>query len=211
MREHDTPDTVIFFFGISASMSSSCNNARLAGSELEHATLYVIDSMNLSTGIGLQIIKAAELAGTGMDAADIYSRITSIRGRVRSSFIIDTLTYLQRGGRCSGVTAIVANTLHIKPMISVTDGAMNVTRKFRGTKDGAIMKYVESLDEMLESADPGHVFITHSGCSEEVVRKVKEHLEAKQYFKEIHVTRAGGIVSCHCGPNTLGVLYYQIC
>lgn len=197
----------IIFFCISGLMSSTCNVVGMVGGDYER--LYVIDSMNLSTGIGLQVIRAAEMAAEGMPAAVIASRIEKARADVRASFVIDTLTYLARGGRCSSVTALLANTLKLHPVIGVSDGKMDVVKKLRGNIGHAIMNYVRGMEEDLLKADPARVFITHSGCSPEIVSEVRSYLESLGHFKEILETRAGGVISSHCGPNTLGVLFYS--
>lgn len=202
----DAGDDIIFFC-ISSKMSSTCNVISMVGEGYEK--LYVIDSYNLSTGIGLQVIRAAELARAGLDAAAIARNIEADRVKVRASFVIDTLTYLARGGRCSAVTALFANTLRIHPIIEVKDGAMGVAKKLRGHVEHAIMNYVTGLEEELKNAHPARVFITHSGCSAELVDEVRDYLKSLGVFEEILETRAGGVISSHCGPNTLGVLYYE--
>ncbi|MBR6307878.1 MAG: DegV family protein [Lachnospiraceae bacterium] len=202
----DAGDDIIFFC-ISSKMSSTCNVVAMVGGGYEK--LHVIDSYNLSTGIGLQVIRAAELAAGGMDAASIAERINEDRAKVRASFVIDTLTYLARGGRCSAVTALLANTLRIHPIIEVKDGAMGVARKLRGHVEHAIMTYATGLEEDLKNAHPARVFITHSGCSRELVKEVRDYLEGLGVFDEVLETRAGGVISSHCGPNTLGVLFYE--
>ncbi len=199
----------IIFFGISGDMSSTCNVARFVGQE-NYSRLFVIDSRNLSTGIGLQVIKAAELAAKGdMTAEEIVTYINNRRGEVRASFVVDTLTYLARGGRCTPVTALMANTLKLHPMIVVKDGKMGVSKKFLGKMDYALSKYVEDLKKELADAEKTRVFITHSGSSDATINKVRSMLEELNYFDEILVTRAGGVISSHCGPNTLGVLFYM--
>lgn len=201
-------DTELIFFGISEEMSTTCNVVRLVAQDMGYTKLFVIDSRNLSTGIGLQVLRAAELAEQGVLAEEIVSEIESCRDKVRASFVIDTLTYLHRGGRCSAMTALVAGALKLKPRISVMDGKMDVTKKYRGNIQAVIQKYVKDLEEELKNADNTRIFITHSGCSDEVVGKVREYLESLHYFQEIHVTIAGSVISSHCGPNTLGVLFY---
>ncbi len=199
----------IIFFGISGDMSSTCNVARFVGQE-HYPRLFVIDSRNLSTGIGLQVIKAAELAASGtMTAEEIVDYINRKRADVRASFVIDTLTYLARGGRCTPVAALMANTLKLHPMIVVKDGKMGVSKKFLGKMDFALSKYVTELTKEMEHADRSRVFITHSGSSDATIAKVREMVESLGYFDEILITRAGGVISSHCGPNTLGVLFYM--
>lgn len=198
----------IIFFGISSEMSTTCNVIRLVAENRDYDRLWVIDSRNLSTGIGLQVIKAAELAKEGKSAEEIVTTINLAKDRVRASFVVDTLTYLARGGRCKAVTALLANTLKLHPEIVVKDGAMGVSKKYRGSLDAALMKYAADLKEDLLKADKKRVFITHSGCSEETIGKVRAFLKELDYFEEILETRAGGVISSHCGPGTLGVLFY---
>lgn len=199
----------IIFFGISSHMSTTCNITRLIAEQEEYDRLFVIDSENLSTGIGLQVIKACEMAEAGKTAEEIVSEIENCRNRVRASFVVDTLTYLARGGRCTAVTALLAGAFKLHPMIVVKDGEMGVSKKFRGKLQIALSAYVNELKPRLLNAEPERVFITHSGCSEELINDVRSMLDELHYFKEIHVTRAGGVISSHCGPGTLGVLFYE--
>ena len=203
----DAGDEIIFF-GISEQMSTTCNVIRLIGNDQEYDKLHVIDSMNLSTGIGLQILYAAELIADGKSALEIVERVEQRRNKVRASFVVDTLTYLARGGRCSAVTALLGNTLKLKPQIVVERGSMGVYKKFRGKQASVIMKYAQELEESLLHADPTCVFVTHSGCDDTVVNEVVSYLEKLDYFGKIYVTVAGGVISSHCGPGTLGVLFY---
>ena len=204
----DAGDDIVFF-GISEQMSSTCNVARLVAEQEEYDRIFVIDSQNLSTGIGLQVLRAAELAAEGKSAEEIVADIESKRGLVRASFVVDTLTFLARGGRCSAITALMANTLKLHPQILVKEGKMGVGKKFRGKTAMAIGAYVDDLVPALKNAETKRVFITHSGCTDEEIAAVKTKLEALEIFEEILITRAGGVISSHCGPSTLGVLFYE--
>lgn len=204
----DAGDDIIFF-GISSKMSTTCNVARIIGEQHEYDRLFVIDSENLSTGIGLQVIKAAQMAYDGKTAEDIVKEIEYARDRVRASFVVDTLTYLSRGGRCNAVTALMASAFKIHPMIAVKDGAMGVSKKYRGKLAVALTNYLNDLKEMLENAERERVFITHSGCDNEIIEMVREKLQEMNIFDEILITTAGGVISSHCGPATLGVLFYE--
>lgn len=202
----------IIFFGISSQMSTTCNVIRMmaeTSEDLDYNKIHVIDSLNLSTGIGLQVLYAARLAEEGKSAEEIVALVNERRKDVRASFVVDTLTYLARGGRCNAVTALLANTLKLKPEIVVTDGAMNVSKKYRGSLKSVLLKYAKDLEPQLLHADSTCVFITHSGCSEEITEAVKEYLESLNHFENIYITRAGGVISSHCGPGTLGVLFYM--
>ena len=199
----------IIFFGISEEMSSTCQAARIFGEDAEYDRLFVINSKNLSTGIGLQVLRAAEMRDAGSTAEEIVEAIEGARDLVRASFVVDTLTFLARGGRCKAVTALMANALKLHPEIVVKDGKMGVGRKVRGKPSVAVMAYVDGLSASLANADPRRVFITHSGSPDEIIEAVKKRLEDMNYFEEILITQAGGVISSHCGPNTLGVLFYE--
>ena len=205
--DKDSTDEYVIFT-ISSSMSSSYNNCILAAEDLEMTDrVHVIDSANLSTGIGLQVIKAAELAAAGMTASEIAAEIEKIKGKVRASFVVDTLTYLYRGGRCSGVSAFLGSALRLHPRIEVIDGAMHPEKKYRGKNTRFIMDYVRDMENDLKSAVRDRVFITHSGCDREIVEDVRAYLEGLGRFDEILETTAGAVISSHCGPGTLGVLF----
>ena len=199
----------IIFFGISAKMSSTCNVVRIVGENAEYDRIFVVDSENLSTGIGLQIIRAAEMARDGKSAEEIVDTIEKSRSRVRASFVVDNLTYLARGGRCTAATAMMANVLGLHPMISVKDGSMGVSKKYRGKMLPVLKNYVADLKPALLGSDKSRVFLTHSGCDRETIDTIYAELEALNYFDEILVTQAGGVISSHCGPNALGVLFYE--
>ncbi len=201
-------DDEYIIFTISSSMSASFNNCMRAAEDLGvEKRVFVIDSANLSTGIGLQVIKAAELAVQGKSAAEIVAYIEIIRDKVRASFVIDTLVYLHRGGRCSGLAAILGSALKLHPRIAVENGAMHPEKKYRGSGAKYVMDYVKDMEPALKNAEPDRVFITHSGCDKAIVDEVRRYLESLGIFAEILETRAGAVVSSHCGPGTLGVLF----
>jgi len=203
----DNGDEVICF-AISESMSSSINSMRLAAKSLKaEDRITIIDSANLSTGVGLQVIEAAVMAQEGKTAAEVTSRIEELKPLVRASFVVDTLTYLHRGGRCSGMAALLGGALKLHPRIVVSGGKMSPDKKYRGKMNRIILHYAEDMEADLLKAKTDRVFITHSGCDEEVIQSVRTYLEGLARFDEILVTRAGGVISSHCGPGTLGVLY----
>ncbi len=201
-------DDEFIIFTISSSMSACNNNCRLAAEELDMTRrVFVIDSENLSTGIGLQILRAAELAKEGKSAKEIVAYIEDIKPRVRASFVIDTLTYLYRGGRCSGLAAFFGSALKLHPRISVEKGAMHPEKKYRGKGEKYVLDYVKDMEPALLKAENDRVFITHSGCDRAIVNSVRSYLESLNYFDDIIETRAGAVISSHCGPGTLGVLF----
>lgn len=195
-------------FTISSSMSACFNNCRLAAQDLEaESRIHIIDSESLSTGIGLLVIEAAIMASKGFAAAQIEDVICKLRPKVRASFVVDTLVYLYRGGRCSGLAAMVGGALRLHPRIAVTNGAMGPGRKYRGSSAKYVMQYVQDMEQEILHARKARVFITHSGCDDDVVEMVRSYLEGLHHFDEILITHAGSVVSSHCGPGTLGVLY----
>ena len=203
----DAGDEIVAF-AISDSMSASGRVMKLAAEEIgatEKVT--VIDSMNLSTGIGHLVIEAAEMAAAGLNRSEIEAKIKELIPRVRASFVVDTLVYLARGGRCSSVAAMMGSVLKLHPMIVVENGAMSATKKYRGKIDKVVMDYANDLEDELLKAKPDRVFITHSGCDRELVEAVRSYLTGLGRFKEVIETRAGGVISSHCGPGTLGVLF----
>lgn len=182
----------IVCFSISGSMSTSGNVMRLAAEELEASDLVtVVDSANLSTGIGLLVIEAAIMAEKGQSAAEIAATIASLKPNIRASFVVDTLTYLYRGGRCNAVSAMAGGVLRLHPKIVVENGAMDASKKYRGKIHSVIMSYVKDMEEDLKSARPERVFITHSGCDRTTVDAVRSYLESLGIFHEILETRAG--------------------
>ena len=197
----------IVCFSISSSMSTSGNVMRIAAEAEDCIT--VIDSANLSTGIGLLVIEAAIMAQNNHTVEEIVSAIEALKPNVRASFVVDTLTYLYRGGRCNAVSAMAGGVLKLHPKIVVENGSMNASKKYRGKINSAIMTYVKDMEDDLKAARPDRVFITHSGCDRTIVEEVHSYLENLGVFSEILETRAGGVISSHCGPGTLGVLFIQ--
>ena len=198
----------IVCFSISESMSTTANVMRLAAGQLEAKDLInVVDSANLSTGIGLLVLEAAEMAAQGKTAEEIVAEIERMKPLVRASFVVDTLTYLYRGGRCNGLEAMAGSMLKLHPKIVVSEGKMSSSKKYRGKIDKVILAYAKDMEEQLLQARKKRVFITHSGCPDETVLMVKKYLQSLSRFDEILITRAGGVISSHCGPGTLGVLF----
>lgn len=203
-------DDEMIIFTISGKMSTTGNVFRMVVEELElEDKVSVIDSENLSTGIGLMVLKAADMVKEGKSRTEICQSIDELKGKVQASFVVDTLTYLHRGGRCSSVAALAGGVLKLHPKIVVADGTMSADKKYRGKMEKTIMDYVQDMEVVLKKADSERVFITHSGCEQEIIDKVYTYLKDMNYFKEILITRAGGVISSHCGYGTLGVIYLK--
>ena len=202
-----TKDEMVVFT-ISGKMSTTVNVFRMVAEELEvEDQVSVIDSENLSTGAGLMVIKAAAMAQEGKNRVEICQAVEEMKKKIKASFVVDTLTYLHRGGRCSSVAALVGGVLKLHPRIVVADGSMSADKKYRGKMDKVILDYVKDMEASMLEADKERVFLTHSGCDQEIIDKVYSYLKELNYFEEILITRAGGVISSHCGPGTLGVLY----
>lgn len=197
----------VIIFTISAEMSSTFNNARLAAEGFEN--VYAVDTRNLSTGGGLLVLRAAELAESGMSAADIAAECERLTPYVDASFVIDDLEFLYKGGRCSALAAFGANLLQLKPCITVRDGKMGVGKKYRGKFSEVLKKYVAENMGDAADIDASHIFVTHAGCDEEIYMQCVEQVRSIAPDAEIHITRAGCTISSHCGRNTLGVLFIR--
>lgn len=197
----------VIHFSISSKMSSTYQNTVIASQEFDD--VYVVDTANLSTGEGLLVMKAAELAMEGKSAKEIFDTVTALVPYVDASFVIDNLEYLHKGGRCSAVAAFGANLLKLKPCIQVKDGAMGVCKKYRGKYIQTLREYVSERLTDHSDIDLDRAFVTHAGCDPEVVEEIRALVAETAPFKEIIVTRAGCTVSSHCGANTLGVLYFR--
>lgn len=198
----------IVHLNLGSSISCAYQNCCLTAKELGH--IYPVDSQNLSTGFGHLVIQAASLAQQGMTAPEIQSALRGMCGRAHASFLLDSLTFMRAGGRCGTVALLGANLLHIKPCIEVDNqngGRMRVGKKYRGKMENCLRSYVRDTLAGRDDIDLERIFITHSGSPESDIQIVKEELTRLHDFKEILVTRANCVISTHCGPRTLGVLF----
>ncbi len=192
---------------ISSELSGTYNAATLAARRLEG--VYTVDTRMLSTGGGLLVIEAAECRDRGMSAKEIAEHLEQLTEKVSASFVLDTLTYMWKGGRCSGITALGANMLRLKPALRMKDGRLEVFKKYRGSMEHVYRRYIT---EMLEGKKirPGHVFLTESGeIDESVLLDLEKLIRELSGCAELHHTTAGCTISSHCGPRTLGVLFIE--
>ena len=197
----------IIHINIGSGFSSSYQNACLAAEEFDNVR--VIDSQNLSTGQGLVVLKACELAQTATDLDELADTLREFTRHVEASFLVDKLDYLVKGGRCSSAAALGANLLNLKPCIEVKDGKMTVVKKYRGNYAKCLANYVKDRLADREDLDSGILFITHTVVSEECSTAVTNAVETYGKFDTVYDTTAGCTVSCHCGPGTLGVLFVR--
>ena len=197
----------IIHFNLSSEMSVTHNNAKILEDEMKN--LFVIDSQTLSTATALEAIYAAELAKTNKySPAEIVKKVEKRKEFAKASFIIDKLDYLYRGGRCNALVLLGANLLRIKPSIEVKNGKMGIGKKYIGKYDKCVLKYVEDTIKANPNPDTSRVFITHTKIDEQVVESVKKYLKENTDFEEILETTAGATITSHCGPNTIGILFF---
>lgn len=204
-KELEGYDAVIHF-DISSKLSSLYQNAQIASQQFDNK-VFVVDSASLSTGIGLQMLYACELAQKGVSPEEIYQKVLERRSAVQASFVIDTLKFLHKGGRCSRIAMFGANLLKIKPVIALKDGIMDVDAKPRGKYADVAIKYVEYTLNKFNTPDKTRCFLTYTTLDEEILHSIEEKI--KPLFKEVLITRAGPTVATHCGKNTVGILYYN--
>lgn len=197
----------IVHINISSEFSSCHQNAKLAAEEI--GNVYPVDSRNLSSGSGHLVLLAAELAAEGLSAKEIAEKLGEMQKKLDVSFVLQTLDYLKKGGRCSSVTALAAGMLQLRPEIEVVDGKMKVGKKYRGKMEKSIMDYVKGRLEGRDDVDTKRIFVTHSHVPAEIVEKVKAYISQLHPFDEVIETFAGCTVSCHCGPACLGVLFFK--
>ena len=193
----------VIHFALSFGISSTGNNARLAS--LNHDNVYVIDTKSLTSGSGLLVLSCVDKIAEGKDVEQIVKELEEEAEKLQVSFVVDTLKYLHKGGRCSSIALLGANILKIKPRISVVDGKMQMTKKYRGKLDDVFMQYV---DEILEEVKPNkkRVCLTYSSSVEPARTKILEKLN-QLGFEEVFETSACATICSHCGRNTMGVIY----
>lgn len=197
----------IVHISLSSDLSASYSNARLAAQEV--GSVWVVDSRNLSTGAGHLALDAAIMAQEGRDAADIAAELARLVPKLDVSFVLDTLDYLRKGGRCSTLQALGANILSLKPCIEVHDGTMSVGKKYRGKVEKAFVQYVVDRLKDRDDIDTRRVFITDSGISDEARAAIEEAVLACQPFEKVYHNMSGCVISGHCGPWCMGILYYH--
>ena len=198
----------VIHINISSHFSSCYQNACLAAED--YPNVRVIDSKNLSTGQGLVVLKACELAKNCDDLDAIAAELNEFTGKVEASFLLDQLKYMVKGGRCSAVAALGAHLLNLKPCIEVKDGKMSVVKKYRGNYAKCLASYVKDrLAGREDALEHDHLFVTKTPVTDDCYAAVMDVVKENNYFDRIHETNAGCTVSCHCGPGTLGVLFVR--
>lgn len=205
----DAGDEIVAFT-ISEPMSNTANVFRMVARDLGASDrVSVVNSKSLSNGVGILALEAAQMAAEGADRQTIVNQMEIDRDKLHTSFVIETLTYLARGGRCSSATALAGGILKIHPKIILKDGAMEVEKKYRGHMSAVVMNYVKDMEEELLRAKTNRVFLISTRQDPEIVKSVRTYLESLGRFDEIVEPIAGGVISSHCGPGTLGVIFIE--
>ena len=199
----------ILFSGIGAKMSSTIQNAIIASNEFPEGRIFVLDSGNLSTGTGLLILKMCKYRDEGKSAKEIFDLVSPLATKVSAQFAVDTLEYLHKGGRCSGASKIFGTIFHIHPIIKLVDGGMIVYKKPRGAYKAALNELVNEIKGDYPNVDLDHVFVTHSGMDQNLINYLYEEVSKVVGQDHVYITRAGCVISSHCGPGTIGVLYIK--
>ena len=197
----------LIHFCISSQVSSTYNNAVEASKKFDN--VYIIDSMSLSSGIGLQVLYATTLRDKEVDIKDAVELINSRREHVQISFVIDKLNFLHKGGRCSALSLLGANILSLRPSILVKNGKMIVGKKYVGKIHKILDKYIYDTVNEFSNPDKNMCFITYSSATEDMLQVTHDTLNKLNIFKKVYETTAGSTVTTHCGPNTLGIIYYN--
>ena len=197
----------VVHINLSSELSSCYQHARLAAREL--GNIYVVDSRSLSTGSGHLVILAAELACAGYDGAYIANALDDMKDHLDVSFVLQTLDYLHKGGRCSGMARFGANMLKLRPEIVMENGGLHVGKLYRGSMEKTILDYIRGRLENETAVNYDRIFITHSGVPAEIVEKAVALVKELRPFEEVLVTVAGSTISCHCGPACIGVLFFR--
>lgn len=197
----------VVHFTISSSMSACFQNATIAAVETGH--VWTINSENLSSGIGLLVVLAAELAAKGESAEIIAKHIAEAKTRVDASFILNQLEFLHKGGRCSGVAALGANLLKLKPCIEVHEGKMKVGKKYRGAYEKCALEYVRDRLDGNNNIESNIIFITWTGIDPKLLKEIEKEVKKYHKFHTVIVNEAGSTITGHCGPGTFGILYFR--
>ena len=202
-KEYDA----VIHINLGSGFSSPYQNASVAASEFDN--VYCVDSMNLSSGQGFIVLKAKELAETGMDAGEIVAQLNALVPKVEASFLVDKLDYLVKGGRCSSAAALGANLLNLKPCIEVKNGKMGVVKKYRGNYAKCLASYVKDRLANRDDIVRDTLFVTQTKVSDECYQAVMDAVSSCEAFETVYENTAGCTISCHCGPGTLGVLFMK--
>ena len=198
----------VLFISLSSELSSTYQNALIASGEFPDGSVTVFDSLNLTSGIGVLVMKAVQAAEQGKTITEIVDLLTEMRPKVETEFVIDTLDYLYMGGRCSGMQNLIGSLLKIRPVIKVIDGKMTPAYKVRGKREKAIDQMLNNALSNVNVMNNDTIFVVHSMCEEDALA-IQKTLHEKTKAKHIEMATAGCVISSHCGPKTIGLVYVR--
>lgn len=198
----------IVHIDLSSELSSCYQSASIASLTFEG--VHIVDSRHLSTGTGLLVIEACKLRDRGFSAKEIAEQLEVFKHKISSSFVVDTLEFIHKGGRCSGVAAMGANMLSLRPCLEMRDGSLKVVKKYRGKMERVYAQYVEERLDVLTIDSTREIFLTHSGeIDKKVLEELKDKISETLKTDNVHITQAGCTVCSHCGPKTLGFIFVE--
>ncbi|MHA0857804.1 DegV family protein [Paenibacillus sp. CMAA1364] len=195
----------ILYISLSSELSSTYQNALIAAAEFPADQIAVFDSLNLSSSIGLLVMKAVHAASSGQPLRDIVSLLEAVRPQIEAEFVVDTLEYLYKGGRCSGMQNLIGSLLKIRPIIKVSNGTMTPAYRVRGKREKAVEMLLQNALDKKDLMDHDLILVVHSLAQDDAIllqQSLQSHTTA-----EVAIATAGCVISCHCGPQTIGIMY----
>ncbi|MEF2966857.1 DegV family protein [Paenibacillus sp. M1] len=196
----------IVYISLSSKLSSTYQNALIAAAEFPEGRVHVLDSLTLCSGIGLLVMKAVRAAEQGQTAEDIVAMLEAVRPHVETEFVIDTLEYLYKGGRCSGMQNFIGSLLQIRPVLKLVDGNIIPAYKVRGRKEKAVQQMLDNALADVGEMDNDLIIVAHTMAEEEAL-SLAAILRERTGAREVALSEAGCVISSHCGPHTVAIMY----
>ncbi len=196
----------IVYISLSSKLSSTYQNALIAAAEFPEGRIHIVDSLTLCSGIGMLVMKAVRLAEKGWGAAEIAGQVAALRPQVVTQFVIDTLEYLYKGGRCSGMQNFIGSLLQIRPVLKLVDGNIIPAYKVRGRKEKAVQLMLDHALADKDHMDEDLILVAHT-LAEEEAHRLAVILREQTGVREVAVAEAGCVISSHCGPHTVAIMY----
>ncbi|GIP47175.1 Fatty acid-binding protein [compost metagenome] len=196
----------IVYISLSSKLSSTYQNAQIAAAEFPEGRIHVVDSLTLCSGIGLLVMKAVQLAEKGFEAAEIAGQVAAMRPQVETQFVIDTLEYLYKGGRCSGMQNFIGSLLQIRPVLKLVDGNIIPAYKVRGRKEKAVQQMLDNALADKDKMDQDLILVAHT-LAEEEAQRLAVILREQTGARKVAIAEAGCVISSHCGPHTVAIMY----